>query len=171
MVSTSYLNHLENLVNAGKVSLDLINEAVLRMLQFKFQIGLFDNPYKHIYANPEQYMRNSETLELAHQVALESVVLLKNSHDLLPLSKQGKKIALIGPFANSNQVVGAWGSLAKDAECVSLLTGISSLVGADALLCTAGCAINDQDRLGFAEALELAKQADVVILALGEDHN
>lgn len=171
MVSTSYLNHLENLVNAGKVSLDLINEAVLRMLQFKFQIGLFDNPYKHIYANPEQYMRNSETLKLAHQAALESVVLLRNKHDLLPLSKQGKKIALIGPFANSNQVVGAWGSLAKDAECVSLLTGISSLVGADALLCTAGCAINDQDRSGFAEALELAKQADVVILALGEDQN
>lgn len=169
MVSTSYLDNLETLVETGKVSLNLIDEATLRILQFKFQIGLFDNPYKHIYANQEQYMRKPETLRLAHEAALKSVVLLKNEQSILPLKKNGVKIALIGPFADSNQVVGAWGSLAKDAECTSLVAGISALVGNENLMCLPGCAINDHDRSGFAAALELAQQADVVILALGED--
>lgn len=171
MVSMTYIDHLAQLVSEQKVDERLIDEATLRMLEFKYKIGLFDNPYKNIYANPEQYMQRTETRQMSNLMARQSVVLLKNEAQTLPLKKNGQKIALIGPFASSQQVVGAWGGLAKDGECISLADGISALIGHKNLLISGGCSFEANDRSGFSAALECAAAADIVVLAFGESQS
>ena len=171
MVSMTYLQHLEELVYSGEIAESLIDEAVVHMLQFKYQIGLFDDPYKHLYADREQYMRLPETLALAKEAALKSVVMLKNNNQTLPLAKNKQKIALIGPLADSNQVVGAWGSLARNEECISLLSGMKSLVGGENIVYAKGCDILGNNREDFAQAIAIAKSADIIILAIGEDQS
>ena len=169
MVSMTYLDYLEELISEGRVDIKLINQAALRVIQLKYQMGLFDNPYKNIYVDAEQYMRTPEIIAKSNLMARKSVVLLKNEQQTLPLQRCGQKIALIGPFAESNQVMGAWSGLAKNEECVSLADGIRNLIGSDNLFISQGCEINDSDYSKFADAIELAKQADVIVLALGED--
>lgn len=168
MVATTYIKYLHELINEGSIAESLIDEACLRMLSFKYQVGLFDNPYKNIYANSEEYQLLPSTRNLAREVAAKSVVLLKNDNQTLPLSAN-KKIAVIGPFANSNEVVGAWGGLVKNESCVTLVDGLCAQYGLDNIVFANGCNINDNDRSGFVYAINVAKDADIIILALGEE--
>lgn len=170
MVATSYIKHLEELVNNGGITVELIDEACLRVLEFKYQVGLFDNPYKNIYANEMDYQLLSSTRALARKVAAKSAVLLKNSNQLLPLST-GVKIAVIGPQANSGRVVGAWGGLVEDSSCITLVEGLAAQFGSANITTAVGCNINDNNRSQFAEALQIAAQADIVIMAIGEDQS
>ncbi len=170
MVATSYIKHLEELVKSGEIGVELIDEACLRMLEFKYQVGLFDNPYKNIYADEMDYQLLPATRALARKVAAKSAVLLKNADQLLPLPI-GVKIAVIGPQANSQRMVGAWGGLVEDASCVTLVEGLAVQFGRENVTTAIGCNINDNDRSQFAEAVQIAAQADIIILAIGEDQS
>jgi len=173
MESRSYINNLSKLVKDGKVKTELIDDAVKRILRKKFEMGLFDDPFKFCNKEREQQQWNNvENLKAEKIVAEKSIVLLKNQDHLLPLSKQTKTIALIGPFIKAvRDNIGFWSYNWPDdtARIVTVWQGIQNKVGANAkLLYAKGCGINDSSQAGFAEAIEIAKQADVVIINVGE---
>ncbi|MBI2729355.1 MAG: beta-glucosidase BglX [Sphingobacteriales bacterium] len=173
MESRSYIQNLSKLVKAGKVKLSVIDEAVKRILRMKFMMGLFDDPYK--FSNEErekQQWNNAENRKIEREMAKKSIVLLKNEKQTLPLSKQTKTIALIGPFIKAvSDNLGFWSYDWPDdsSRIVSTYDGIKSKLNADAkLLYAKGCNINDSSTAGFSEAVETAKQADIVVIQVGE---
>jgi beta-glucosidase len=173
MESRSYIGELAKLVRDGKVSLAHIDDAVRRILTKKFEMGLFDDPYR--YSNEQRAGRqwnNQENLLIEQDMAKKSIVLLKNEGQLLPLSKNIGTIALIGPLVRSvRDNLGFWSYQWPDdsARIVSPWMGIRNEVSAGTkLLYAKGCEISDSSRAGFAEAVETAKHADVVIMNVGE---
>ncbi len=176
MESRSYIQNLAQLVKDGKVKIEIIDEAVKRILKKKFEMGLFDDPYK--FSNKEreqQQWDNKQNLQAEKIMAEKSIVLLKNQNELLPLSKanvQGKTIALIGPFIKSvRDNLGFWSYMWPDdsLRIISAWQGIKNKVGNDVNLTYAmGCNINDTSRSGFSEAIETALKADMVIMNVGE---
>ena len=173
MESRSYKNNLVLLVKEGKVSIELVNDAVKRILTKKFELGLFDDPYKYLNADREsREMNNPDHVKAARMVAEKSIVLLKNENQLLPLSKNIKSIALIGPIVKAvRQNLGFW-SIEWDNDSsyiVSQWKGIKNKVSSNTRLIYAkGCEINDSSHAGFAEAIKAALQADVVVMSVGE---
>jgi beta-glucosidase len=173
MESRSYINNLSKLVKEGKVKMALIDDAVRRILRKKFEMGLFDDPFKFCDKDREQTQwNNAENLKAEKMIAEKSIVLLKNDDHLLPLSKQTKTIALIGPFIKAvRDNLGFWSYQWPDdtARIITQWQGIQNKLGSHAkLLYAKGCEINDSSQAGFAEAVEMAKQADVVIMSVGE---
>ena len=179
MESRSYINNLSKLVKEGKVKMQLIDEAVKRILRKKFELGLFNDPFKFCNKEREQQQwNNPENLKAEKIIAEKSIVLLKNDHlpgqqnHLLPLSKQIKTIALIGPFVKGiRDNLGFWSYSWPDdsVRIVSVWRGIENKVGSNTkLLYAKGCEIDDSSLVGFAEAMETARQADVVIMSMGE---
>lgn len=182
MESSAYVEHLVQLVREGKVKESTIDEAVKRILRTKFVLGLFDNPYK--YCN-EEYEKVTVGKPEFHQQVLEmakkSIVLLKNKDEILPLKKSGQKIALIGALAaDKTSPLGSWRIAADDNTAVSVLEGLQAYKdnqltyakGADVALgepkFVFETKINTTDKSGFEEAITAAKNADVVVMVLGE---
>ena len=173
MESRSYITSLVALVREGKVKVGLIDDAVRRILTKKFELGLFDDPFRFCNLRREQQQwNNPENLGIEEDMARKSIVLLKNDHQLLPLSKQTKTIALIGPLVKSiRENLGFWSyDWADDsARIVSPWAGIQNKLGGESrLLYARGCGITDTSRAGFAEAVAVARQADVVVMDIGE---
>ena len=173
MESRSYINNLSKLVKEGKVKMELIDDAVRRILRKKFEMGLFDDPFKFCNKEREQQQwNNAENLKAEKMVAEKSIVLLKNEDHVLPLSKQVKTIALIGPFIKAvRDNLGFWSYQWPDdsTRIVTQWQGIQNKIGSNTkLLYAKGCEINDSSQAGFAEAIEIAKQSDVVIMSVGE---
>ncbi len=182
MESSAYIEHLENLVNEGKVQESLIDDAVKRILKVKFELGLFENPYK--YCNEEREkatVGNPKLQEIALDMAKKSIVLLKNDNNLLPLSKSGLKIALIGALAiDKTSPLGSWRIGADDNTAISVQEGLQNYKnnqitwenGADVTegktIFGSETKINTTNKSGFEKAIEVAKQADIVIMVLGE---
>lgn len=176
MESRSYINQLAVLVKDGKVKMSWIDDAVKRILTKKFELGLFDDPFR--FCNEQRAARqwnNADNLKAALSVAEKSIVLLKNDGGLLPLSQNTKTIALIGPLVKSvRDNLGFWSYEWPDdsSRIVSPWEGIQKKPGAGtALLYAKGCNINDSSKAGFAEAMEIARQADVVVISVGEAGN
>lgn len=167
MMSHSYDAYLEALVNEGKVSLASVDEAVRRVLRVKFQLGLFENPYTPTSKSSERFLK-SESMQIASQMATESMVLLKNN-GILPLKGVGK-IAVMGPMAdNAHDMLGCWWGHGENKDVVKLLTGINQEFGKSAeVRYISGCDFDGDDQSDFSQAKELAKWADVVILCMGE---
>lgn len=182
MESYGYVEHLAALVREGKVSEDKINDAVRRILKVKYQLGLFDNPYKYCdEAREAATIGKQEFHDGVLDVAKKSIVLLKNEKNLLPLKKQGQKIAVIGALANDKtSPLGSWRIGADDNTAVSVLEGLAKYTGntvkyakgADVVIgeprFIVETKINMTDKSGFEEAVTTAKGADVVIMVLGE---
>lgn len=173
MESRSYIQHLVQLVKEGKVKMNVIDDAVKRILKKKFEMGLFDDPFRYCNeAREKEQWNNSQHLQASRDMARKSMVLLKNEKQLLPLSKQTKTIAVIGPFAKSiRDNLGFWSYEWPDdtARIVSLWNGIKNKASAATnLLYAKGCDIRDSSRAGFAEAVAAAQQADIVIVSVGE---
>ena len=175
MESNAYRYHLAELVKENKVPIALIDDAVKRILRKKFELGLFDNPYK--YSNPEREqtaLNNPEHRKAARDIAAKSIVLLKNEKNILPLSKDTKTIAFIGPLVKEHkQNMGFWAvelpELDYDKQVVSQWEGVQNKVSSSTkLLYAKGCEIEGDNKDGFAEAIAVANQADVVILSIGE---
>jgi len=171
MEGSVYADYMKGLVESGKVSVETINESVKRILEAKYKLGLFDDPYR--YCNKEREKNEIMTPEdhaFARKFASESVVLLKNSQQTLPVSKKIKTIAVIGPLADSKKdMLGGWSGAGEWQKCVTLLEGIKNKSeGKIKVLYARGCDIEgkEKDRLG--EAVKIANQADFVVLALGE---
>ena len=173
MESRSYIQNLSKLVKEGKVKMTVIDDAVRRILTKKFEMGLFDDPFK--FCNVEREKKewnNSAHIVAARDIARKSIVLLKNNQQLLPIKKDIKTIALIGPFVKTkSDNLGFWSYDWPDdtARIVSLWDGVKSRLAAGAnLLYANGCGIKDTSRAGFAEAVTAATQSDIVIIAIGE---
>jgi len=175
MESNAYRYNLAELVKEGKVSIDLIDDAVKRILRKKYELGLFENPYKYSDdKRAEKALNNPENRKAALEVAEKSIVLLKNENQTLPLSKSLKTIAFIGPMVKEYKAnMGFWSVELPDVDydkwVVSQWDGLQNKVGKNTkLLYAKGCEVDGDNKDGFAEAVATAKQADVVILSIGE---
>lgn len=182
MESYLYVKHLETLVKEGTLSEDQIDDSVRRILRVKFELGLFDDPYKYCNSErEEQIVGSKENQDAVLDMAKKSIVLLKNDHQLLPLKKQGMNIALIGPLAaDKNSPIGSWRGGAIENSAVSVLEGLQAYTGnkidhQTGVRLVDGNAtfiretkINTSDRSGFEEAIRAARNKDVVIMVLGE---
>lgn len=174
MESRNYKNSLKQLVKDGKISLETIDESVRRILKKKFELGLFDDPFKFCNAErQEKELNNPEHPKVARDMARKSIILLKNQNQLLPLSKELKTIALIGPLVKSlKQNKGFWDVEVPGVDSnfiVSLWEGVNEKVGSKTkLLYAKGCEIEGDNKDGFAEAIKIAEQSDVIILSIGE---
>lgn len=173
MESRSYIGNLAKLVHDGKVSITLIDDAVRRILTKKFELGLFDDPFR--FCNDQREARqwdNADNLAAEQDMAEKSIVLLKNDNQLLPLSKSIGTIALIGPLIRSVRAnLGFWSYYWPDDSnrIISPWDGIARKVsGTTKLLYAKGCGIEDTSTAGFAEAVAVAAGADVVIMDVGE---
>ena len=168
MQSNLYNKELPELVKNGKVPPMALDEAVRRILRVKFALGLFDRPYTD--ENAPAYTATAEKREQARKTAEESIILLKNQNNVLPLRKDLKTVALIGPLADSQQdMLGSWGGKGNPADAITLRTALQQRVGDKAKLVYAqGSEITGNSDAGFKDAVKAAKSADVVILALGE---
>lgn len=178
MESNAYRKHLAELVKEGRVSIDLVDDAVRRILRKKFELGLFDDPYKYSDGKREEKeLNNPEHRKAAREMAEKSIVLLKNEKQTLPISKSVKTIAFIGPMVKEYKAnMGFWAvelpEVNYDKWVVSQWDGLQNKVGKNTkLLYAKGCEITGDNKDGFAEAVATAKQADVVILSVGERHD
>ena len=175
MESRSYTNHLSELVKEGKVDIQLVDDAVRRILTKKYELGLFDDPYRFINEKREKEQANNpEHRKFAREIGAKSIVLLKNENQLLPLSPTTKKVAIIGPFAKATVENHGFWSIAFPDDSQRIVTqfdGIKAQLDKNSeVLYAKGCNANDNDKSLFAEAVETAKKADVVIMTLGEGH-
>ncbi|NND63152.1 MAG: beta-glucosidase BglX [Flavobacteriaceae bacterium] len=182
MESYLYVEHLANLVREKKVDESLIDDSVRRILTLKYELGLFDDPYKYCDETREKEVINSkENHDAVLDVAKKSIVLLKNDNNMLPLKKSGQKIALIGALASDkNSPLGSWRIAADDNTAISVLEGMQAYKGNELTFAKGAdvsvgktqfvfeTKINTTDRSGFDEAIEAAKKADKVVMVLGE---
>ena len=181
MESYAYVTHLVDLVKAGKVDMKVIDDAVRRILRLKFQLGLFDDPYR--YCNPKnekEKIYHPDHLSVALEMAKRSIVLLKNKNQLLPLNKNQQRIAVIGALADDkSSPLGNWRLAADDNNAVTVLEGIkkftTNISYAKGVNLVNGKTafpdevnINETDTTGFGEAIHVASQSEVVIMVLGE---
>lgn len=178
-----YEKELKNVIQAGKADMALLDDAVKRILGVKYDLGLFEDPYRYCdEAREKANMLTPQSMEIARDAARKSIVLLKNEGNLLPLPKTGKTFGLIGPLASSKDIpLGSWRGQAVANSAISLQEGLQSVLGKE-LPFVEGYKITEgerafiheltfaeKDESGFADAIKLAKKVDVVILALGED--
>ena len=179
MQGAVFYNHLSKSVAEGKVSTAAVDDAVRRILRIKFQLGLFDNPYKFSDVDRERrVVFSKENLEAARDAARKSIVLLKNERQTLPLSKNLKNIAVVGPLGDSKaDMLGSWAGAGDGNACVSLLEGIKSAVPSANVTFTKGCDLENTPPAmhgssmstdGFGEAIKAAQAADAVVVAVGE---
>lgn len=182
MESSAYVNELVTLVKEGAVSEHVIDDAVKRILTVKYELGLFDNPYKYCDEAREKDVINSRANhDAVLDMAKKSIVLLKNENQLLPLKKEGQTIALIGALASEkNSPLGSWRIASDDNTAVSVLEGMQQYKGNTLVfekgvdvsvgktMFTEEVKINTTDKSGFKAAVKAAKNADVVVMVLGE---
>ncbi|MDR6922341.1 beta-glucosidase BglX [Chryseobacterium sp. 2987] len=175
MESHIYMTELPRLVKEGKVNIKWVDDAAGRILKKKFEMGLFDDPYRFSSEKRQkEQTNNTEHRKFGREFGSKSIVLLKNHGNILPLSKAVKTVALIGPFGKGTVANhGFWSIAFKDDQqrIVSQFDGIKNQLDKNStLLYAKGCNVDDNDRSMFAEAVETAKKADVVIMTLGEGH-
>ncbi|MDX2198095.1 MAG: glycoside hydrolase family 3 N-terminal domain-containing protein [Phycisphaerae bacterium] len=172
MCSGAYRSQLAERVTRGELDVKVVDAAVRRVLEAKQRLGLFDNPY----TDPKretQVMLTAQHRALARDVARRSIVLLKNENGLLPLKKEPGRIALIGPLADAaKDMLGTWSLYGKPEEVVTLLAGLRNTLGPNAKLgVSKGSDVQASLAGGIDDAVKLARESDIVILAVGESED
>jgi beta-glucosidase len=167
MVSTTYFDHLKSLVESGAVRIDLVDSAVRNILRLKFRLGLFDRPIPA----PKEIDPGPTSLAAAERAAIESAVLLKNERGALPLGASARRVAVIGPLADSRaDQVGTWSMDARLDAVETPLASLRKALGPGRVLYAPGLRNSrDRERSGFAAAVDAARQADVALLFVGEE--
>ena len=171
MESSAYASSLANLVRSGRVDVALVDDAVRRVLTKKFELGLFDDPYR--FSDPAREkaaLADPRHRAAARRIAAESMVLLKNAGGALPLTKGARSIAVIGPLADARRdLEGGWIVDSNAATMASLVDAVRTHAGPGTRVAyAAGCDVACRGTEGFAAALDLARASDVVVLAVGE---
>lgn len=164
-----YIHQLKKLLADGKITEKQIDEAVRRILRIKFMLGLFDDPYRYCDTIREkEKLLNPRHLEIAREVARKSMVLLKNN-GILPLSKNIKSVAVIGPLAdNTDDIIGTWSARGEGKDAISVFTGIREKLPKANVMYAKGCDITGDSKAGFAQAIAIARKADAVVVVVGE---
>ncbi|MES2445066.1 MAG: beta-glucosidase BglX [Pseudomonadota bacterium] len=173
MTSGFYRKHLPDLVEKGEVPVALLDESVRKVLAMKARLGLFDDPFRRIDLKREKARsRTKPALELAREAGRKSIVMIRNDGDLLPLPKSGR-IAIIGPFASGpHDLNGPWVVYGDNANAACLMTGVKAAVGSKATVTVvAGSGVEEAIAGGIEAAVAAAREADVVLLAIGESEN
>ncbi len=169
MQGSVYYKYLSQLVKEGRITKDQIDEAVTRILRIKFLLGLFDDPYR--FSNEErekEIVYKPMHLDFAYDMASKSIVLLKNDNNLLPL-KMNSRIAVIGPLADSRRdLLGSWIGAGKWDSITTVFQALKEKLGNKNVLYTRGCDILKEDKSGFPAAIQSVRNADVVVMVLGE---
>jgi len=167
MQSEVFFKYLQKQVKAGTVKEKQVDDAVRRILRVKFELGLFDDPYKYCNeAREKANVYSKENLDAALDVAKRSLVLLKNDNQALPLRKD-EKIAVIGELAASKRdLLGSWIAAGQWDNIPSVLDAMKARQSA--ILYAEGCQKMGDDKTGFAEALRTASKADKIVLVIGE---
>lgn len=169
MTSKTYEKHLAELIRENKVPMAQLDEAVRRILRVKFALGLFDNPY--LSRDNEAAVLSKPHLDAAQEAAAQSVVMLKNENNILPLSKSIKKVAVIGPLADApHEQLGTWIFDGKKEDSRTPLHSIRDYLGTDKVIYQAGLAYSrSKDQQAFPDALAAARESDVVLFFAGEE--
>jgi beta-glucosidase len=168
MVSRLYNKHGAELLRSGQLSQATIDEAVRRVLRIKFRLGLFDHPYAD-ESRERSVIMSTANLAAAREIAARSMVLLRNEREILPLNKNVKSIALIGPLADDQlDMLGSWNGDGQASDAVTLLAGLRAKVPAAKINYAKGCDIEGDSTAGFDEAVRAARESEVVIVAVGE---
>ena len=169
MVSRLYSQNGPQLLRSGKLSEARIDEAVRRVLRMKFRLGLFDRPYAD-ETRERSVILSQANVSAARETAARSIVLLKNEQETLPLPKNLKSIAVVGPLADDQvDMLGPWSGDGNGADVVTLLSGIKQKVSPGTKVIYAkGGEIDSDSTQGFDEAVRAARDADAVIIAVGE---
>lgn len=168
MCTIAYWQHIPELIEEGVVDEKCVDEAVLRVLKLKNKLGLYEKPNRFTDSvEAEKVFLSPENRALARIAAEESFVLLKND-GVLPLNK-AVDAAFVGPFANTKEVIGCWAALAKCDDAISIKSGVEKLLGRE-IKCAFGCSANlsATDESGFAEAIQVASNSDVIVACIGE---
>ena len=168
MVSRTYAQQLPDVLKRGALR-STVDEAVRRILRVKVRAGLFEHPY--VDAEREKTaLLTPESRQLARRAAARSMVLLRNEGGVLPLRKDMATLAVVGPLADDRKaVMGTWSADGNPEDAVSILAGIQAAVGRTTrVLHAKGCEIEGGGDEGFAAAVDAAKQADAVVLVVGE---
>jgi len=183
MQSFVYRDYLKKLIDEGKVDESLVDDAVARILKVKYELGLFDDPYRYCDSTrAKEIIGSKEIMDGVLDVAKKSIVLLKNENQLLPLKKSGMNIAVIGDLADDkSSPLGSWRLAADNGTAVSVIEGLNAYKGSKVSY-TSGpklfngnthfvreVDVNTTDRSGFNEAVRAARNKDVVIMVLGEE--
>lgn len=194
MMSNVYANNLKELVEEGKVPEKIVDEAVWRVLTLKNKLGLFENPYGNINEEREKkILKSKENLQAARDLSAETFVLLKNEEQILPLKKNDKKIALIGPYADNISILGSWSMFSDKAKIPTLKETFEEKLGVQNVLYAKGSEILEEKEINrilvadgrepihienerekqkerLEEAIAVAKKADTIVLAIGEHY-
>jgi len=174
MSDAVYADSLAAAVRTGRVPLALVDSAVKRVLRLKYALGLFADPYRFNDAARERlYTLAQPHLDAALQAAREGIVLLKNANRTLPLRKDLRSIAVIGPLADDGAAaLGNWAADGRPEEAITVLAGIRKALGASARVVNIrGAPVDTVDTTGFAMARSAVADAEAVVLVLGERHN
>ncbi|MGB5419135.1 glycoside hydrolase family 3 N-terminal domain-containing protein, partial [Algibacter sp.] len=174
MMGEIYRLHLKDLVEEGKVSEHYINDACKRILMSKYKLGLFDDPYRYIDEEREKKTKyKPEFLAKARDIAAASSVLLQNKNNALPLDKKAKFIAFIGPLVKDEyDIIGNWAAKGdRHGKAVSVFEGLSEYLKPNQILYAKGCEVLKDDTSGFNEAIKISKQAEEIVLVMGEGHH
>ena len=174
MVGATYMNTLKKSYEEGKVTIDVINDACKRVLDAKYDLGLFEDPYRYSDEKREkETIYKPEFLEAALAVANNSLVLLKNNNALLPLNKN-QKIAFVGPLVSDDKnIIGSWAALGdRNGFATSVKEGVQKLVGnTQNVTFDDGVEIQSSNRTMMQKAIENASKADVIVAVMGESEN
>ena len=170
MQGAVFYNELEKIALQSPDNLRRIDGAVRNILRVKQQLGLFEDPYKYSdEAREQRVIFSEENRQAAREVSRQSIVLLRNADNTLPLNKAAGTIAVIGELADSKaDMLGAWHGAGEAESCVTLLEGLRAAVGEDRVRYAKGAAVEGEDKSGFAEAVRLARNSDAVVVAVGE---
>ncbi|WP_245600530.1 glycoside hydrolase family 3 N-terminal domain-containing protein [Flavobacterium daejeonense] len=174
MMSGANRLYLEELVKENKIDEGLINQACKRILLAKFKLGLFDDPYRYIDEEREKTTKyKPDFLDKARAIAAASSVMLQNNNHALPISKNTKKIAFIGPLVKDEyDIIGNWAAKGdRNGKAVSVFEGISEYLTSNQILYAKGCEILKEDNSGFKEAINVSKAANEIVLVMGEGHH
>lgn len=170
MMSATYVHHVKELLDEGKIDIKQVDEAVMRVLKLKDELGLFENPLRGASEEEENRVFLCPAHRaLAREAAEKSAVLLKND-GVLPFNLDAKKVAVIGDYAVSGDIIGFWHCEGRPEEAVTLYDGIERLLPDAKVKYAKGCsiALDATDESGIKEAVKVAKKADAVIVAMGE---
>ncbi|MGB0177329.1 MAG: beta-glucosidase BglX, partial [Owenweeksia sp.] len=170
-----YNAHLAELIKEGKITEEQVNTAVRRILESKWDLGLFKDPYLYLDEKREKKtLYSKELMDHSLESAKRSIVLLKNENNLLPLSKEVKSIALIGPLGdNQEDLLGSWHASGNETKVVTILQGLKEKAPNAKITYVKGTGFGfdgDDSKDEFEAAVNAARSADVVILAVGENY-